>query len=110
MNFYIDNSMKEFDLNDRNVELNDNLYQFIYESRIRLESNVQVLFEIDQFSDVLIPVNKVKELEYACQSILNSNILTNYNNHDEAKVIIEELLNLCKVACKLKKGLISIGD
>lgn len=110
MNFYIGDSMKELDINDRNIEYNDDLYQFVYESRKRLESNIQVLFEIDQFSDVLIPFNKVKELEAACQSILNSNILANYDDHDEAKATIQGLFDLCKDAYNLNIGLISIGD
>lgn len=110
MNFYIGDSMKELDINDRNIEINDDLYQFIYDSRNQLERKIQVLLEIDQFSDVLIPLKKVKELETACQSILNSNILANYDDHDEAKAIIQELINLCKDACNLNLGLISIGD
>ena len=110
MNFYIGDSMKELDINDRNIELNDDLYQFIYGSRNHLEDKIHVLVEIDQFSDVLIPLNKVKELEGACQSILTSNILVNYEDYAEAEVTIQELSDLCKDACNLNMGLISIGD
>ena len=110
MNFYIGDSMKELDIDDKNIEFNDNLFQFIYDSRNQLESKIQVLLEIDQFSDVLIPLNKVKDIETACLSILNSNILANYDDLDEAKATIQEILNLCKEACNLNIGLISIGD
>ena len=55
MNFYIGDSIEELDIKDENIEFNDNLYQFVYDSRNQLESKMQVLFEIDEFSDVLIP-------------------------------------------------------
>lgn len=110
MNFYIGDSIEELDIEDENIEFNDDLYQFIYESRNQLESKMQVLFEFDQFSDVLIPLFKVKALESACQSLLDSNLLEKYDDHEEAKGTIMDLINLCKEACNMNVGLISIGD
>lgn len=110
MTFYLGDSIAKLDLKEKNVELDDDLYQFIYDSRARLEISLQVLFEFDQYSDVLITLDKVEGLEKACISLLNSNILTEYEDHDEAHATIMELIGICKEACTKRVGLISIGD
>ncbi|NCC88643.1 MAG: hypothetical protein EOM05_12425 [Clostridia bacterium] len=110
MNFYIGDSIEKLDIKERNIELNDDLFQFIYDERNQLGNSLQVLFEIDQFSDVVIPQSKVKELEIAFMSILDSKLLVEYDDHDEAKNTIVNLIIQCKEACNMKVGLISIGD
>lgn len=110
MNFYLGDSIEELDIEEKNIELDDDLFQFIYNSRNKLENKLQALFEIDQYTDVLIPLSKVEDLKKACTSLLDTNILTDYEDYEEAKVTIMDLIELCNKACTLNIGLISIGD
>ncbi len=110
MNFYIGDSIEKLDINSANIELDDSLYQFIYASRNFFEDKIEFLLKIDPYSDVLIPISLVRKLELEFTCLLESEILKNYNNYDDAKDDVVDLILLCRKAICMNVGLISIGD
>ncbi len=110
MNFYVGNSIEKLNILDYNVEIDDDLLDYIYKYRNHFDSKMKILIDLDQFSDVILSLTEVKKLEIACQRLLDSRILNDYEYPDEAITTISNLITLCNKAHQREKGLISMGD
>ena len=47
MNFYIGNSVKDINLNNKNIEFSDELIEYIYNSRDKVLFDMSKLYDID---------------------------------------------------------------
>jgi negative regulator of replication initiation len=110
MNFYIGDSIEKLNLYDNNVEIDDELYEYIYQHRNKFINGVNALLRIDRFSDTLIHPEEVKKLRDDCRNILELDIINQYKYYNEANNAINELIDICNEAYSRRSGLISIGD
>ena len=109
MNFYIGNSFEDLKITDRNIEICDDLLEFLYKNNYIVDSKKFVLNEIDPYDDTVIDNSKLQQWLAMCNSIVSSKILEQYEDLDEAGNI-EELIILIKEALKNDLNLILIGD
>ena len=109
MNFYIGNSFEDLKITDRNIEIGDDLLEFLYKNNYIVDSKKFVLNEIDPYDDTVIDNSKLQQWLAMCNSIVSSKILEQYEDLDEAGNI-EELIILIKEALKNDLNLIIIGD
>ena len=109
MNFYIGNSFEDLKITDRNIEICDDLLEFLYKNNYIVDSKKFVLNEIHPYDDTVIDNSKLQQWLAMCNSIVSSKILEQYEDLDEAGNI-EELIILIKEALKNDLNLIIIGD
>ncbi|KHD36725.1 hypothetical protein NL50_09385 [Clostridium acetobutylicum] len=110
MNFYLGNSISNIKISDKNVEFCDELIDYIYDIRIDASQDLSELYNIDPYSDVEISISKVEKIVSICKYLLESNLLSNYDDYDEAILQIRDLIDIGKEAVKERVGIISIGD
>ena len=110
MNFYIGNSIEEVDINDKNVEVSDELLDFIYKVDKRVANGMSILYAIDPYSDEVVYKDDVHKIVQICDYILESSLLREYKEEQEAIEMLEDLLEMAKDALAIESGLVSIGD
>lgn len=110
MNFYIGSSIKGVDLNEKNIEFSDELIEYIYQNRNKIDFDSSSLSQIDPYTDVLINNTEVANILNVCNNLLKAEILENYDDLDEAKDSLKGLTHLCRLAISRNLSLISIGD
>lgn len=109
MNIYIGNSIKDLNKSDRNVELSDDLLEFICKNRCIFDSDKFALQGIDPYSDTVIDNSELQCWLSMCDLIISSKILEKYEDLDEAKSIMD-LDVLIHEAIINNLNLIIIGD
>lgn len=110
MNFYIGNSIGEIKFDDYNIEFSDDLLQYIYNRRKQITVDLNVLFEIDPYSDTFLEYENVKVINNICSVIIETDIIKGYDDYDEGIEMINDLLQITNLALLNKKGLVIIGD
>ena len=110
MNFYIGNSIDEIDEQDVNVEFSDELIDFIYQMRGRVSFDMSKLYKIDPYDDVEVSKNDLPQIVEICKSILDSALLQDYEEPDEGRQMLQDLLEIIQKAMTRDCGLVSIGD
>ncbi len=110
MNFYIGDSIEKLNVADNNVEIDDDLYEYVYQYREKFGNGLDTFLGIDRFSDSLIYLEEVRKLQKACEALLISGILKQYQHENLAEAAINELIDICDEAYSRHLGLISIGD
>ena len=110
MNFYIGDSIEKLNIADSNVEIDDDLYEYVYRNREIFGNGLDTFLGIDQFSDSLIYLKEVRKLQEECEALLISGILKQYQHENEAEAAINELIDICDEAYFRRLGLISIRD
>ena len=109
MNFYIGNSIDEIDEQDVNVEFSDELIDFIYKMSGRVFFDMSKLYKIDP-DDVEVSKNDLPQIVEICKSILDSALLQDYEEPDEGRQMLQDLLEIIQKAMTRDCGLVSIGD
>lgn len=110
MNFYIGNSLDDIKFDDYNIDFSDDLLQYMYNHHKQISSDSNALFEVDPYSDTLLSYENVKEINNICSLFIETGIIENYDDYDEGIEMINNLLQITKLAILNKKGLIVIGD
>lgn len=110
MNFYIGNSIGEIKFDNYNIEFSDDLLQYIYNRRKQITVDLNVLFEIDPYSDTFLEYENVKVINNICSVIIETDIIKGYDDYDEGIEMINDLLQITNLALLNKKGLVIIGD
>lgn len=110
MNFYVGSSINDLDLNDENIEFSDELIEYIYQNKTKLNFDVSSLSQIDPYADVLINNDEVENILIVCNNLLKADVLKKYEDIDEAKDSLTGLTYLCRLALSNNLSLISIGD
>lgn len=110
MNFYIGNSIDEIDEQDVNVEFSDELIDFIYKMSGRVSFDMSKLYKIDPYDDVEVSKNDLSQIAEICKYILDSALLQDYEEPDEGRQMLQDLLEIIQKAITRELGLVSIGD
>lgn len=110
MNFYIGNSIDEIDEQDINVEFSDELIGFIYKMRGQVSFDMSKLYQIDPYDDVEVSKNDLSKITEICKSILDTTLLQDYEEPDEGRQMLQDLLEIIQKAMLKDLGLVSIGD
>lgn len=110
MNFYIGNSIDAIDEQDVNVEFSDELIEFIYKMSGRASFDMSKLYKIDPYDDVEVSKNDLSQIAEICKSILDSTLLQDYEEPDEGRQMLQDLLEIIQKAMIRDLGLVSIGD
>lgn len=110
MNFYIGNSIDEIDEQDVNVEFSDELIDFIYKMSGRVSFDMSKLYKIDPYDDVEVSKNDLCQIAEICKYILVSALLQDYEEPDEGRQMLQDLLEIIQKAITREAGLVSIGD
>jgi hypothetical protein len=109
MNFYIGNSVEEINPMEKNVELCDDLLEYLNKHKKDIQLKRFVLQEIDPYDDNIIKYSELKLWQDMWELLMVSKVLEGYEDSDEARCI-RELFNLFGEAICLKKNIIVIGD
>lgn len=110
MNFYIGNSIDEIDEQDVNVEFSDELTDFIYKMSRQVSFDMSKLYEIDPYDDVEVSKNDLSQIVEICNYILDTSLLQSYEEPDEGRQMVQDLLEIIQKAMTRDMGLVSIGD
>ena len=110
MNFYIGNSIDEIDEQDVNVEFSDELIDFIYKMSGRVSFDMSKLYKINPYDDAEISKNDLPQIIEICKFILDSALLQDYDEPDQGRQMLQDLLGIIKKAITRELGLVSIGD
>lgn len=110
MNFYIGNSIDEIDKQDVNVEFSDELIDFIYKISGRVSFDMSKLYKIDPYDDVEVSKNDLPQIVEICKYILDSALLQDYEEPDEGRKMLQDLLKIIKKATARELGLVSIDN
>ena len=110
MNFYIGNSIDEIDEQDVSVEFSDELIDFIYKMSGHVSFDMSKLYKIDPYDDVEVSKNDLPQIVEICKSILDSALLQDYEEPDEGRQMLQDLLEIIKKATTRELGLVSIGE
>lgn len=110
MNFYIGNSVEDIVVTDRNAAFSDELQNYMYKLRKRVDCDMDILFNIDSYSDVVIPREDVSELVRICDYILSESVLADYFEKAEGIEEVCELKQIAEEALEKGTGLVSLGD
>lgn len=109
MNFYIGTGVNTLDLSAKNVEINDDLLQYIIANGKKAKIDLSLLVEIAPYADEVIHNSKLNDLLALCNAIIESSILDRYEYKDEADCV-KELCELLSDAIQKGQNVISIGD
>ena len=110
MNFYIGNSIDEIDEQDVNVQFSDELIDFIYKISGRVSFDMSKLYKIDPYDDVEVPKNDLSKIAEICKYILDSTLIQDYDEPNEGRQMLQDLLEIIQKAMTSDLGLVSIGD
>lgn len=110
MNFYISNSVKDINLNNKNIEFSDELIEYIYNSRDKVLFDMSKLYDIDPYDDVVILADDIQLIINTCKSILVSTILKDARESEIWTIMLNELINMAQQALSMETGIVSIGD
>lgn len=110
MNFYIGNSTCDIDEQDDNVEFSDELVDYIYKGRDRAAFDMSKLYQIDPYDDIEISKNDLLQIAEICKYILDTTFLQGYEEPDEGRKMVQDLLEIIEKAMLKDSGLVSIGD
>lgn len=110
MNFSIGNSIDEINEQDVNVEFCDELIDFIYKMSGQVSFDMSKLYQIDPYDDVEVSKNDLFQIAEICKYILDTALLQNYEEPDEGRQMVQDLLEIIQKAMTSDLGLVSIGD
>lgn len=110
MNFYIGNSVGDVDEQDFNVEFSDELIDYIYKMRGLVSFDMSKLYQIAPYDDVEISKNDLPQIAEICKSILDTTLLQDYEEPNEGRQMLQDLLGIIAKAIARDLGLVSIGD
>ena len=110
MNFYIGNSIEEIFVEDDNVEINDELLEFIYKLKDIIPSDLNKFYQIDPYRDAVLNKDEVEGIIELCIFILNKQLLNGYREKEDAINVLDKLIFWGRNAIYHEKGMVSIGD
>ena len=106
----IGNSIDEINEQDINVEFCDELIDFIYKISGQVSFDMGKLYQISPYDDVEIPKKDLFQMAEICRYILDTALLQNYEEPDEGRRMLQNLLEIIQKAMSGDLGLVSIGD
>lgn len=108
MNFYIGNSMEKLKENDENVELDDEMIEYLYSVRETIP--FISFFKIDPYSDMVVEKEDIIDIISMCEYVLEEQMLSDYEEYEDIRLAISELNILGRNALKKGEKMIVIGD
>lgn len=108
MNFYIGSSIERLNVSERNIELDDEMIEYLY--AIKEKIPFETFFTIDLYSDTLVEKEDISDIVSMCKYLLKEHVLNDYDESEELTLVISELKDLCCNAIKQGKKIVIIGD
>lgn len=110
MNIYIGDKVENLDLNLENIELSDDVFNYILEISDELPTNIDVLDMINPEIDTVISGEDLYSLINILEYIIDDEMLEDYyDDVEEAEEQLELLLDYCKVAEESEENIIFIS-
>jgi hypothetical protein len=110
MNIYIGDKVENLDLNLENIELSDDVFNYILEIADELPTNIDVLDMINPEIDTVISGEDLYSLINILEYIIDDEMLEDYyDDIEEAEEQLELLLDYCKVAEESEENIIFIS-
>lgn len=110
INFYIGRSISDLDVRDNNVELNDELLDFICKKSKELSFRADEICGLNPYADTEIPLTDLPQIVNTCHYLLNNAIFENHPNSGEWSCMVRDLIEIAERATIEGSGLICIGD
>ncbi|MDU4853127.1 hypothetical protein ACTQ31_15370 [Clostridium butyricum] len=108
MNFYIGHSIEQLNVDDKNVELDDEMMEYLYSIKEKIP--FVAFFTIDPYSDMVVEKNEISDIISMCDYVVKEQRLNDYDESEDIILAIRELNSLCQNALKQSKKIIVIGD
>jgi hypothetical protein len=108
MNFYIGNSIEQINVNDKNVELNDEMVEYLYSLKKMIP--YESFFALDLYSDTVVKEKELMDIINMCAFLIDEHILNDYYEREDIISAIGDLNDLCCNAIKQREKVIAIGD
>ena len=110
MNIYIGDKVENLDLNLENIELSDDVFNYILEIAEELPTNIDVLDMINPEIDIVISGEDLYSLINILEYIIDDEMLEDYfDDVEEAIEQVELLLHYCKMAEESEENIIFIS-
>lgn len=110
MNIYIGDKVENLDLNLENIELSDDVFNYILEIADELPTNIDVLDMINPEIDTVISGEDLYSLINILEYIIDDEMLEDYyDDVEEAEEQLESLLDYCKMAEESEENIIFIS-
>lgn len=110
LDFYIACSIDTIQQTDVPVEMSEELHEYIYQNKETVDFDLRCLYELDQYGDTVLRIERVGLIVDVCTKILGSNLFSRFSNTDEAVMTITRLKEMCERAIANNQSLISVGD
>ena len=110
MNIYIGNLKDGFNTQEDNIEVDDELLNFICKLNQKVPVDMHKWCGIAPYDDVQIDNSDLKQIIQTCMYILKENLLQGYEDVNEAENTLKSLVKFAQQALDMETGLISIGD
>ena len=110
MNFYIGDLISDLDVRDNNVELNDELLDFICKKSKELSFRADEICGLNPYADTEILLTDLPQIVNTCYYLLNNAIFENHPNSGEWSCMVRDLIEIAERATIEGSGLICIGD
>lgn len=108
MNFYVGNSFEQLNVNEINVELDDEMVEYLYSIKEKIP--YVMFFSLDPYSDTVVEKEDISDIILMCEYVLKEQVLNDYSERDHLTFSIKELNDLCCKAIKQCKKILVIGD
>lgn len=86
------------------------MIDFIYKMSGRVSFDMSKLYKIAPYDDVEVSKNDLCQIAEICKYILDSALLQDYEEPDEGRQMLQDLLEIIQKAITRELGLVSIGD
>ena len=110
MTFFIAESIDEISPQDFGVEISDELFEFICRQQRKVVFDMGKLTALDPYGDAEVPLPDLDEIIESCHCILKQDLLQNYDDPNEGKQMLQDLISIAQTAKAQNFGLFSVGD
>lgn len=108
MNFYIGSSIKRLNVSERNIELDDEITEYLYSIKEKIP--FKTFFTFDLYSDTVLEKEDISDIISMCEYLLKEQVLNDYDENEKLTLAISEFNDLCSNAIKQCEKIVVIGD
>lgn len=108
MNFYLGNSIEKMKGDEENVELDDEMLEYLYSIKERIP--FIAFFKIDPYSVIVVEKEDILDIISMCEYILKEQLLNEYEEKEDIKLAISKLSVFGRYALKNGEKMLVIGD
>lgn len=110
IDFYMLNTLNEYNPKDKCVDMSEELQSFLYKNKEKFSDDINILLELDPYDDSVLNSDEIQKIYSLSESILKSNIINMYSDEQEAWLFFTQIKSMSQKALEKEQRIIAIGD